>query len=496
MEMKKIVSLVLSGVIGGLIVLGANTYLNSSYSNQNTTIQKNVPGINIHKVSTTGMTLPDLTQAAEGASSAVVHIKIFQNISSYQRGHDPFEEYFKEFFGDRYQKEKPKSGEDELRLMGSGSGVIITDDGYIATNNHVVKGAEKLEIVLNDKRSFEATVIGTDPTTDLALLKIEANGLNYLKYGDSDKIKVGEWVLAVGNPFDLTSTVTAGIVSAKARSINILRNESNNLAIESFIQTDAAVNPGNSGGALVDVEGFLIGINTAIASPTGAYAGYSFAVPVMIVRKVMEDLLKYGEVQRALLGVVILDVNAQLAKEKGLDHVGGIYINGIKEGSAGEDAGFEEGDVIIEIQKHKVKTVSELQEEIVRLRPGDQIELKYIRNGKTNTTTTVLKNKLGTTKLIEKSESKIVEFLGAEFISLSESEKTKYRVRSGIKVQKVGSGKLKEKNVPQGFIILKVADKFVSQPSEIVDILSNTSGGVLVEGLMPDGQRAYFALSM
>ena len=494
MKINNFIGFTLSGLVGGLLVLGVGYF---GEPNQNITRREDVQTKGyFHNVSSTKAELPNLTNAAEEASPGVVHIKIFKHVSSMQRSNDPFEEFYREFFGDRYQRETPRSGESELRLVGSGSGVIISDDGYIATNNHVINGADKIEIVLNDKRSFTGELVGTDPTTDLALVKIEANGLRYLKYGNSDEIKVGEWVLAVGNPFDLTSTVTAGIISAKARSINILRNESNSLAIESFLQTDAAVNPGNSGGALVDVEGRLVGINTAIASPTGAYAGYSFAVPVMIVKKVMKDLKEFGAVQRALLGVEIGDVTSELAKEKNLGEVRGVYVGGVREGGAGEEAGLKEGDVIIEIEGVKVSSASELQEIIVRYRPGDEINLKYLRDGNTVSTKTALKNKLGTTKLIEKSENSVVEFLGAEFISLTDNEKAKYKVRSGVKVIKVGEGKLREKNVPKGFVILKVADKYVSQPSEIIDILSNTSGGVLVEGLLPDGRRAYFALSL
>ncbi len=494
MKIKNLIGFAFSGFIGGALVLGVNYFVNNKSDSVSRNTESSSP-LYIQNVSNNGLKLPSLSYASEVASPGVVHIKIFQHVSSMQRRNDPFEDFYRELFGDRYQHETPRSGEPEFRLVGSGSGVIISEDGYIATNNHVINGADKIEIVLEDKRSFSGTLIGTDPTTDLALVKIDANGLEFLKYGDSDKIKVGEWVLAVGNPFDLTSTVTAGIISAKARSINILRSESNSLAIESFLQTDAAVNPGNSGGALVDVNGNLVGINTAIASPTGAYAGYSFAVPVMIVKKVMKDLQEFGEVQRALLGVEIGEVTAELAKEKGLDGVKGVYVGGVRKGSSGEDAGLKTGDVILEVEDIEVNSASELQEVIVRYRPGDQIGLKYLREGRVVSSKTSLKNKLGTTKLIEKSENKVLEFLGSEFISLTDKEKSKYKLRSGVKVLKVGEGKLKERNVPQGFIILKVADKYVNQPSEVVDILSN-SGGVLVEGLLPDGRRAYFALSL
>jgi len=297
----------------------------------------------------------NFVDAAEKVTPAVVHIKTTYNGSAASYGRNSLEDMMKEFFGDR-------GGDDGFygnrgQRMSSGSGVIITDDGYIATNNHVVEGASSIEVVLNDKRSYEGKIVGTDPTTDLALIKVSGEDLPFVPFGNSDAVKIGEWVLAIGNPFDLTSTVTAGIVSAKARNINILRNR-DSYSIESFIQTDAAVNPGNSGGALVDLEGNLIGINTAIATNTGSYSGYSFAVPVTLVKKVMDDLLSYGEVQRALMGVTILDINAEVAEQMDIKEIKGVYINGVNPGSGADDAGILKGDIILSINGVEVNDVS------------------------------------------------------------------------------------------------------------------------------------------
>ena len=287
--------------------------------------------------------------SAQKVIPGVVHIR--SAYASGQSSLNPLEGFF---------RNQPQS---------SGSGVIISDNGYIATNNHVIEDASRIEVVLNDNRSYYAKVVGTDPTTDLALLKVDAEGLDFVRYGNSDKVLPGEWVLAIGNPFDLNSTVTAGIISAKARNIGILRDR-NNLQIESFLQTDAAVNPGNSGGALVNLDGDLIGINTAIATPNGSYAGYSFAVPVTLVKKVMDDLLEFGEVQRGLLGIQISDVNARLAELENLDRVNGVYVSNVNRNSAAAEAGIETGDVVIAINQLDINNVSELQEIVARNRPG------------------------------------------------------------------------------------------------------------------------------
>jgi serine protease Do len=433
--------------------------------------------------------------AANIARPAVVHIKTFYEAnspSSQNLPKSPFDDLFKDYFGDRFEEryhEMPPQPQ-----VGSGSGVILTEDGYIVTNNHVVDKADKIEVVLNDKRSYTATLIGADPTTDLALLKVEEKNLPFVKYGNSDNVKIGEWVLAVGNPFNLTSTVTAGIVSAKARNINILRDK-DNLAIESFIQTDAAVNPGNSGGALVNLKGELIAINTAIATPTGTYAGYSFAVPVTLVKKVMEDLFKHGYVQRALLGVTILDLTAPLAKEKGIADINGVYVAAVNEGSAAGKAGLREGDVITAINGAVINSASELQEQVARYRPGDKIKVKYVRAGKVNETQATLKNKMGDTGIVTKDDVAMKTVLGAELKEANKDELKNLKLEAGVKVAKIHKGKFSEVGIKEGFIITSVDKKRVASVNDVEAILGeNKAGGTLVEGIYPNGQRAYYAI--
>ncbi|MBC8111686.1 MAG: trypsin-like peptidase domain-containing protein, partial [Verrucomicrobia bacterium] len=431
-----IVSLLLASVFGGLIaVAGFSIFGNkknelsfaekqqsffkpTNFSEEDTTYQ--VPqGLNF-------------TQAAELVRHAVVHIKISDNHTSDVKEGE-LGEMFHNFHS--FPHRSPKES--------AGSGVIISADGYIATNNHVVEGGGKIEVVLEDKRSFTGTVIGTDPTTDLALVKIEENNLPFVPYGNSDRLRIGEWVLAIGNPFDLTSTVTAGIVSAKGRNINILKDK-DNMQIESFIQTDAAVNPGNSGGALVDLKGRLVGINTAIATNTGFYAGYSFAVPVTLVKKVMDDLLRYGNVQRALLGVAIQDVDAELANDKNLSTVKGVYIKGVNENSAAKQAGLQTGDVIVSINNNILNSTSELQAFVATFRPGDKILVSYEREGKLLTTSVLLKNIAGQTAISKKTNSVGNEVMGAVLQAISGYEKEKLSLAHGVKIIKLGAGKIKE----------------------------------------------------
>jgi len=313
----------------------------------------------------------DFTHAAEKTVNAVVHVKTTYNIR--QQSADPFLEFF---FGRPLQQEPRYQ-------QASGSGVIISQDGYIVTNNHVIAKARDIQVVLNDKRTYSASLVGTDPNTDIALLKIEETNLPWMEFGNSDSLRVGEWVLAVGNPFNLTSTVTAGIVSAKARNINIIDSD---MKIESFIQTDAAVNPGNSGGALVNTRGKLVGINTAIASQTGSYTGYSFAVPITIVNKVVSDLKMYGTVQRGLMGIQIADITDEMKKTLNLTTMQGVYVGNVIQGSAAAKAGLQIGDVIIAIDGRSISSTAELQETVGRHRPGDTIQVQYIRNGQTNVT--------------------------------------------------------------------------------------------------------------
>jgi len=428
----------------------------------------------------------DFTYAAERTIHAVVHVKTvtMQN----QTSGNPLYDFF---FGNRYFDMKPQP------VAGFGSGVIISNDGYLVTNNHVIDGAEAIEVTLNDKRNYKAKLVGRDPDTDIAVLKINEKDLPFITYGNSDELKVGEWVLAVGNPYNLTSTVTAGIVSAKARNLNILsgnNRERSNSAIESFIQTDAAVNPGNSGGALVNTRGELVGINTAIASPTGSYSGNSFAIPVTIVKKVVADLIEYGKVQRALLGVSIKDIDDELAKKKGLDKIEGVYIAEVMQGGAAEASGLKEGDIILSVNGNNVNSPSELQEEISRYRPNDKVEVVINRDNKKKQIMVTLRNMEGTTKIVSKDE--VISVLGAQLAEVSSSEKSKLGIKDGVKVINIEQGKLKSAGVQKDFIITTINDQPVSSVEDVKRILSGIKRGVYVEGVYPNGVVAYYAFGL
>jgi len=374
----------------------------------------------------------------------------------------------------------------------SGSGVIISDDGYIVTNHHVIEEATSIEVVMNNNRRFYAKLVGTDPSTDLALLKIKGEDLPFIKYGDSDNIFPGQWVLAIGNPFDLNSTVTAGIISAKARNIGILRDK-NRLQVESFIQTDAAVNPGNSGGALVNLNGELIGINSAMATSTGSYAGYSFAIPVSLVRKIMEDLLEFGQVQRGLLGVEIRDLTADLAENRNLDIIQGVFVSAVNEGSAAQQCGIEKGDVITAINEHHVSSVSELQEWVARNRPGQIVRVTFRRNGKDKQVPAKLKNYEGTEKLKKKETKYDIE--GAIFEEISYKELTLLNLDGGVRVKTIREGKWKEAGVHEGFIITYIDKVPVDHVSDLNRILELKQGGILVEGFgKRNGKQVYAIL--
>jgi len=380
--------------------------------------------------------------------------------------------------------------------MGTGSGFIISPDGYILTNHHVVAGADELTVTLNNKRAYKAKVIGTDPSTDLGLIKIEASDLPFVNFSNSDAVQVGEWVLAVGNPFNLTSTVTAGIVSAKGRDIHILQDQA---PIESFIQTDAAINPGNSGGALVNLEGDLIGINSAIASPTGAYAGYGFAIPSNIVANVIDDLKKFGVAQRGYLGVVIREVNSDLAKDKGLSVSQGVYVDSLADNSAAEAAGVRRGDVITKIDDAPVNASSDLLELVGRHRPGDKLEVTVLRGSSEKVIPVILKNKQGNTEIVKKSEvSGLTTVLGADFQTLSEKEARKLDLPGGVKVTHLGTGKLSSQtDMRQGFIILKVDGKTINNVDDFNAALNGKQGGVMLEGVYPDRPGSfYYAFGM
>ncbi|MDE6490734.1 MAG: Do family serine endopeptidase, partial [Muribaculaceae bacterium] len=404
----------------------------------------------------------DLTTAAEQTINGVVSIKGYTTTRGYSRQNrepqyvDPFFEYFfGPGFSQRGQRQQPQVEEREQQL-GLGSGVVLSADGYIVTNNHVIDGADRLDVTLNDNRTFNATVIGTDPTTDLALIKIEASDLPVIKFGDSESLKVGEWVLAVGNPFGFTSTVTAGIVSAKGRSISTMtQTPGRQMGIESFIQTDAAVNPGNSGGALVNTRGELVGINTAIYSQTGNYAGHSFAIPTSIVAKVMGDLKQYGAVQRAVLGIETGELTSKLAEKEGITAVtSGMYIGKVVEGGSAAEAGLKQGDVITGINGHPVHTFGELQEQLSKYSPGDKITVQYVRDNHADYSVTVtLRNDQGNTRITKAGS---VSDLGAVFAPVSKERMAQLNIRNGVEVKELTDGKLKSAGVKEGYIILEI----------------------------------------
>lgn len=422
----------------------------------------------------------DFTQAVERSIDAVVHVKTKE-----------FREYavnplYEFFFGDQPSGEPPP-------ILGFGSGVIISGKGYIVTNNHVIAGSDEVVVVLNDKREFTATVMGADPTTDIALLKVDGGDLRPLKFGNSDALKLGEWVLAIGNPYNLTSTVTAGIVSAKARGeMGIMRRQE--FGIESFIQTDAAVNPGNSGGALINTQGELVGINTAIASRTGAFSGYSFAVPVSIVEKVVTDLIEYGEVQRAILGVNITTVTAELAEAMDIDAIEGVYVSNVRPEGAARQAGIKEGDVIISVDDTRVNSSAQLQETVSQYRPGQEVQVIVKRDGKLKQFEVVLRNLEGNTEFVKKSD--VIEVLGASFEPISDREKQTLGINKGVKVTSVKPGKFMKVGIEKGFVLTSVNKKPVGSVKDITDILKNSEGGIIIEGLDQKGSRAYFAFGM
>ncbi len=430
---------------------------------------------------------------------AVVHIKSVKEVEQ-QLGPglrqlpDPFREFFRRY-NQPQGEDTPQQRQPRPQRRGAGSGVIINPYGYIVTNNHVVADADEVEVTLHDNRTYQARIIGTDPTTDLALIQIRENNLPTIPMVNSDDIEVGEWVLAVGNPFNLNSTVTAGIVSAKSRSINILREQ---YAIESFIQTDAAINPGNSGGALVNLQGGLVGINTAIASPTGTYAGYGFAVPANIVNKVVSDLLEYGSVQRGYLGVTIRNVTGNFAQEEGLNITEGVYIDSVSAGSAAEQAGIEQGDVVVEVDGREVTQASQLQEMVATHRPGEEVDLVINRNGKTIERTAILQSLSGTTEIAENKRGEMFTDLGAEMVTVSKEKADELNIEGGVQITKLYAGKLRrDTDVREGFIVTHVNTNAVTSVEELENILQKTEGGVMLEGIYEDipGEQ-YYAFGM
>jgi len=478
--MKQLIKTAAVAIFGGFVALG--TYLYFFEKEIPVTVVEPKAQFTLSKYdSSPSMPLEsiDFVGAANRSLDAVVHVK---TVSESQQYYNPWSRYFG---GDPYSSKQQRS---------SGSGVIISDDGFIVTNNHVIENASEIEVVLSDNRNFEAEVIGVDKNTDLAVIKIDEKNLNAIKYGNSENINIGEWVLAIGNPYEFRSTVTAGIVSAKGRNINIINRELE-YRIESFIQTDAAVNPGNSGGALVNLNGELVGINTAIASPSGAFAGYSFAVPVTLVKKVVDDLVEFGTVQRALLGIRIQDVNAEVADEYGLDVLSGVYVAGVNPNGAAGESGIEVGDVITSINGKPVNNVAQLQEQIAVNRPGDEVIVTYIRNGKKREVSATLKNAQGTMEIVEAKNQ--YEFEGATFIEVENTLKNRLNLDGGVQIIELNDGKWEQARMREGFIITEIDNKKISNLGDLEDFMDNPrEDGILIEGVYPNGEKAYYGLGL
>ena len=424
---------------------------------------------------------PDFTYAAETAVEAVVYVEV--TVTQTYKAPQIDDPFFRFFFGDEFTQ--PQSREQK----GSGSGVIIRPDGYIVTNNHVVSQATKVRVTLNNNRSYDATIIGTDPATDVALIKIEASGLPYLELADSDQLRLGEWVLAIGSPYDLRSTITAGIVSAKGRS---MPNYTGEFKIESFIQTDAAVNPGNSGGALVNKKGQLVGVNTAIISQTGSYTGYSFAVPSNIVKKTVADLIDFGAVRRAKLGIVMRPVDEKIAEDMKLSDLEGVYIVEVGKGGAADKAGIKEGDVLRKVDSKPVKGTSSLQTIVNGYHPGDVAQIEYVRDGAVHTVKVTFTSDSETKQEVEEDGTAL--FYGAKLKAADPKTLAALHVKTGVEVVSVGTGKLAAAGVQDGMIIRFVNDQPVSKPQDVVEEAGKAGRVVVIEGLTPAGRSVFFAL--
>ena len=442
----------------------------------------------------------DFTTAAEKTVNEVVCIKSFTSRQQQQGyGYDPFGMF--DFFFGQPQQRQPKERDSEPVQSGLGSGVIISEDGYIVTNNHVIDGADKLEVLLNDNSTYDARIIGTDEATDLALLKIDAKGLSAITFGDSEAVKIGEWVLAVGNPFGFNSTVTAGIVSAKARSLGqSSRGRGSSIGIESFIQTDAALNPGNSGGALVNLKGELIGINSAIYSNTGSYTGFSFAIPTTIVKKVITDLRQYGTVQRATLGCTVADLDAKLAKEKNITATKtGVLVVSVNDRSTAKSLGLEPDDVITAIQNVEVQTRAQLVEQLNKFRPGDSISITFYRDNKKTTKSGTLLNPEGNTSITRKGD---FVSLGCAFMKLNQDTKSHLGISNGVQVSGLKSGLFKEQGIKDGFIITDINGQPVNSSDDVEyiynQIMRSSDGDkvMFITGLYPTGKKQYYAVDL
>ena len=493
MKLKSVFLVVLiSAATAVLSVWGYSKYIQVEYSDTQTTNGKlpvNYAGF--FGTNAPGSTV-DFTGAASSATPAVVHIKTrtkaHQVTNNLPKGKNPFSDFFggDDPFGDFFSGPRVQNVPEQ---RASGSGALISDDGYIVTNNHVVEGADEVNVTLSNKKSYKGTIVGTDPSSDLAVVKIDAGkNLPYMVYGNSDDVKLGQWVLAIGYPLSLDVTVTAGIVSAKARSIGINKSRS---PVESFIQTDAAVNPGNSGGPLVNTNGELIGINSAIASPTGSYAGYSYAIPVNIVRKTVNDLIKYGAVQRGYLGLSYAPNEMSDAQKKamGVKDGDGIYVTGVAEDGAAIEAGIKKGDFVTKLNGVTISSSAELQEQLSRYKPGDKLSVTYVRNGSEKTSSVTLKNKSGTYAQV--TAATLGDKLGGELVTLDAATAKKNNISGGVQVKSLGKGALKNSRIQEGFIITSVNGQEVKSVDDLKAVLANATGTVKLEGIYPGYDETY-----
>ena len=474
---KGILIVLLSALVGGLtahaVVKGMHDELHEE--------KGNADDMQFRTVNLAQDNWPDFTYAAETAVDAVVYVKVVSTSSS--ASSSDLSSIFEYFFG--YGTPQPRE------RVTSGSGVIIREDGYIVTNNHVIAGADKIQVTLNTNQTYDAVVVGTDPATDIALLKVEANGLPIIPFGDSDKLRLGEWVIAIGSPYNLRSTITAGIVSAKGRS---MPNTSGEFRIESFIQTDAAVNPGNSGGALVDKKGNLVGINTAIISQTGSYAGYSFAVPSNMVKKIVGDLIDFGSVKRAVLGITMQEITDKIAEEMKLSSRNGVYIVEVSKGGAADKAGIKAGDILLSIDSVKITNFASVQETVSRYSPDDIAEVTVLRDGKEMIFKVVFMGSAQENGA--QSDDGSVSFYGS-YIKEAPAEKlADLGLKSGVEIVELGQGKLMEAGATEGFIILYVNDLPVKTPQDVIDIVKKSKRSVFIEGVTPSGRSGYFGFGI
>ena len=473
---RSVLIVMLSAIVGGLT---AYAVVRGMVKEQ-VQIVESADGARFRTVNLSQDNWPDFTYAAESAVDAVVYVKV---VSTQPQQQAP-SSIFDFFFG------YPGAAPQQRERVNSGSGVIIREDGYIVTNNHVIEGATKIDVTLNNNQTYSATLVGTDPATDVALLKVEASGLPVIPFGDSDKLRLGEWVIAIGSPYDLRSTITAGIVSAKGRSMP----NTGEFKIESFIQTDAAVNPGNSGGALVDKAGNLVGINTAIISQTGSYTGYSFAVPSNIVRKIAYDLMDFGSVKRAVLGISMKPIDDKIAEDLKLSSRNGVYISEVSKSGAADQAGIRSGDILLAVDSTKITNPASVQEAVSRFSPGDKAVVTVLRDGKEMRFDVTFKGTAQDTGTL--SDDGSVAFYGSSIKEADEKTLEKFGLKNGVQIVQLGPGKLMEAGAVEGFIIQYVNDHPVKTPQEVIDIVKKSKRTVFIEGVTPSGRIGYFGFAV